>query len=226
MPEAVVRMERVKESGFELSMHLVRLAGGGALVHSPTYVGDETFARVEAFGPPTVLFAPNFFHHLGLPKFRARWPEARVVAGERALARLTKQGHTGVEHVSAIAGLLPDGMRFLECAGARSGETFLSFDDPARGRSWLVCDAFFHAARPVTGFSGFALRLLKTVPGFCIGTTFLTLALDDKRAYRRFLRDALEAERPRVLHMSHGVVLEGDDLVERIATLADARIGR
>ena len=41
-----------------------------------------------------------------------------------------------------------------------------------------MCDAFFHVTRPVRGVTGFALRMLRTTPGLCVGTTFLWLAVD------------------------------------------------
>ena len=80
--------------GWQRAMVLVRLPGGGLLVHSPTWVGPATFAKVEAFGEPRVLFAPNHFHHMFLARFRERWPGARAVAGGVALGRLRGWGMT------------------------------------------------------------------------------------------------------------------------------------
>jgi hypothetical protein len=224
VPDEIVRLVRTQKNGWELGMHLVRLPDGGVLVHSPTWLGDDTFDRIEAVGPPRVLLAPNFFHHMSLGRFRERYPTARVVAGERAIPRLTKKGHADVSPVSAAAHLLPKGAHFLECDGVKSGETLVSVET-SRGRAWITCDGFFNVQAHVTGFMGAVLRGLKTTPNFCIGSTFLWLALDDKRAYRRFLTEALAREPPRTLYFSHGSPLEAEDLPARIEALAEARIG-
>jgi hypothetical protein len=72
------RVENVAPSGWSWNMLLVRLADGDLLVHSPTWAGEGTFEAVEALGRPSVLFAPNHFHHLPCDAFasaiRARAP--------------------------------------------------------------------------------------------------------------------------------------------------------
>ncbi len=44
----VHRFEKVVKSGWSLNMHVVPLPDGGTLVYSPTWLGDETFERIEA----------------------------------------------------------------------------------------------------------------------------------------------------------------------------------
>ena len=74
-------------------VHLVRLPSGGLFVYSPSWLGDDTFARIEKHGTPEVLFAPNAYHHVSLEKFRARWPQALAYASSPSLPRLLKKGH-------------------------------------------------------------------------------------------------------------------------------------
>jgi len=218
----VVRIPKPFGTGWELGMILVRLEDGGVLVHSPTWIGDDTFERVLAVGEPRVLFAPNYFHHLSLARFRERWPEARVVAGRAAVPRLRRLGYTYVEPVDDQVPL-PAGGRLLECEGTKAGETLVSLPGP-RGRTWIVCDAFFHVTRPVTGAMGLALRATKATPGLAIGQTFLWLALKDRRRYRQWATETIEHERPTALWLSHGDTVEGDDLPERLVGLVRARV--
>ena len=63
--QGVGRFQDQDRSGWHRNMHVVPLRDGSTLVHSPTWVGDDTFERIDTFGPPGVLFAPNHFHHLG-----------------------------------------------------------------------------------------------------------------------------------------------------------------
>jgi hypothetical protein len=196
--------------------------GDSVLVHSPTYDGDESFAKVDAIGKPRILFAPNHFHHQSLPKFIERYPEAAVVATEKACVRLRKRGHARVQPLASVT--LPSGVRFLEPPGTRAGEAFLSIDDHDGARAWVVSDAFFNVERSVTGLGGMVLRALKTTPGLAVGQTFLWLALADGAAYKEWILAALARERPTRLYVSHGETAEAPDLYERLAQLVRARV--
>lgn len=203
----VVRFERVLPTGWSLSMLLVRLPGGGVLVHSPTWLGDETFAAVEAVGAPRALFAPNHFHHLSLERFRTRYPDAPAIASSQAKKRLATQGHQGLAPLSDAAAMLPAGARFLECEGTKSGEAWLllpAAGGAKTGGTLIVSDAFFNVTRDVTGLMGFGLRMLKTCPGLCIGQTFPWLALADRARYRAWADDVFAREQPALLLPSHG----------------------
>ncbi len=206
-------------------MYAVRLRDGRTLLHSPTWVGDDTFERLEAIGPPGVLFAPNHFHHLGLKRFRARYPGALVVASREALPRLQAKGHQGLRELAEAEPLLPEGARFLRCEGVRSGEAWLSLIDEGQ-RTLLASDAFFNVVQPVTGLAGFMLRRMAIVPGLQIGATFIWLAIGDRRAYRAWARETLAREAPVRLALSHGEPIEAPDLGDRLATLIERRLGR
>ena len=219
----VAVLEKDAGSGWGLNMLVIPLPGGGTLVHSPTWLGDDTFARVEALGEPKVLFAPNHFHHMSVARFRERWPNATVVASEVATPRLKAKGHDGLASLASVAPLLPTGAHWLPCEGTKAGEAFLSLPGE-RGPTWIVSDAFFNVDRRVTGFLGFALRTLKTTPGLAIGQTFLWMALRDRATYKKWILDGLERECPTRMLFSHGVAIEGVDLHERLAALVDARL--
>jgi hypothetical protein len=223
LPAMIVVLEKARSSGWGLNMILVPLPGGGLLVHSPTWLGDDTFDRVAALGEPKILFAPNHFHHLSLGRFRARWPAAAAVASDVAIPRLRSKGHEGVVPIDTVAALLPAGARWLPCQGTRAGEAFLSIEDGGV-RTWIVSDAFFNVERPVTGVTGVALRALKTTPGLCIGRTFLWLGLRDRATYKQWITDALSRETPTRMLFSHGIAANGADLTERLMAEVEARI--
>jgi hypothetical protein len=217
---AITRFEKPDPNGWGLSMIVVEL-DDGVLVYSPTYDGDATFERLEALGTPRVLVAPNHFHHLSLARFVARYPQAAVVASEKACPRLRKRGHA-VQPLSSVT--LPDDVRWLVPEGTRAGEAFISTIDRDGARAWIVCDAFFNVERPVTGMAGVVLRALDTTPGLSLGKTFRWLALDDRRAYAAWMLDALARERPTRLYVSHGETAQGDDLADRLAQIVKQRL--
>lgn len=219
----VAVLEKADGSGWGLNMLVVPLPGGGTLVHSPTWLGDETFAQVEALGEPTILFAPNHFHHVSLARFRERWPNATAIASDVATPRLRAKGHEGLASLASVTSRLPAGATWLPCEGTKAGEAFLSLPGE-RGPTWVVSDAFFNVVRPVTGVLGVVLRTLKATPGLAIGQTFLWLAVRDRAVYKKWILDLVERERPARVLFSHGVAIEGDDLPERLAALVRARI--
>jgi hypothetical protein len=119
---------------------------------------------------------------------------------------------------------LPEGARFLRCAGLKTGEVWLSFSDEGR-RTLLVCDAFFHVCRPVTGVAGFLLRRLGIASGLKIGDPFRWLAVADRAIYRAWAAETLRREAPTRLAVSHGDPLEAEDLAQSLSSLVDARFG-
>lgn len=214
-------LTRRKPSGWSNNMLVVPLPDGGTLLHSPTWLGEETFERVLAFGEPRVLFAPNHFHHLSLPRFRQRFPDALPVASAGALPRLRDKGHEGLRPLAEATPLLPEGARWLETQGTRTGETWLSLP----GGALLVCDSFFRVTEPLTGPEGLLLRALKVGPGLTVGRTTRWLAVSKPAEYRRWALDTLEQLRPTRVFFSHGSPLEGADVTQRLRAVVAAWFG-
>jgi hypothetical protein len=215
----VVLVETPRSFGFGLGMTLVRLPASKLLVHSPTWDGEGTFERVLSVGTPSVLMAPNYFHHLSLPRFRARWPEAVAVASDGSRPRLERQGHAGLAPLSAAA--LPDGARFLVCEGVKNGEAWISLPGDG-GPTWIVCDAFFNVPS-LTGVRGAMLRWIQTGPGLAIGQSWRWLAIADEARYRAWLLETIAAERPRRIVFSHGEpILDG--AADRLCAIAERRL--
>lgn len=69
-------------------MAIVRLASGEVWVWSPIELSEALAAAVEAIGPVAYIVSPNKLHHLALPAWNRRWPNARLFAPP-GLARKT-----------------------------------------------------------------------------------------------------------------------------------------
>ena len=67
-------------------MTIVRLPGGGLLLHSPIPVTPEIKAAIDALGPVRHIVCPNSFHHLHAGSALAAWPQAKL-HGPEALHR-------------------------------------------------------------------------------------------------------------------------------------------
>ena len=77
-------------------MAVVRLATGKVWVWSPIALTKELAVAVEAIGPVGYIVSPNKLHHLFLPKWKDRWPNARLYSPP-GLARKKKQLHFDAE---------------------------------------------------------------------------------------------------------------------------------
>jgi hypothetical protein len=68
-------------------MVVVKLSNGDAWVWSPIALDAELERAVEAVGPVRHIVSPNKIHHLFLPEWAARWPDARLHAPPGLAAR-------------------------------------------------------------------------------------------------------------------------------------------
>lgn len=71
-------------------MAIARLSTGRVWVWSPIALTEALADAVEAIGPVAYIVSPNKLHHLFLPEWRKRWPDARLYAPP-GLARKKKQ---------------------------------------------------------------------------------------------------------------------------------------
>lgn len=63
---------------FPTRMTVIRLAGGGLFVHSPTPLTPKLRADLEAEGSVRYLIGPNRLHYWWLPEWKAAFPQAEV----------------------------------------------------------------------------------------------------------------------------------------------------
>ncbi len=61
-------------------MAVARLSSGKAWVWSPVELTEGLVRAVEAIGPVAYIVSPNKLHHLALPAWVRRWPEAKLYA--------------------------------------------------------------------------------------------------------------------------------------------------
>lgn len=186
----------------------------GDIVYSPVDHGENT---ASVAGRPRVLVAPNHFHHLALPRYRALYPDVTIVASDVARKRLAAKGHNDVRPLSDAR--LPLSVRLLPAEGCRTGETWMMVGD-----TLVVCDAFMNVGEACTGFEGFMLRRLRVVPNLQISRTFTFLAIGDKKTYRRWALDTLEREKPTTMMFAHGAPLRHDQLWQQCAELVERSV--
>lgn len=202
-------------SGWSLVTVIVA-ARDGLVVYAPTRgLSDALHEKISALGRPRLLVAPNHFHHLGIPEWHVRYPDAAVVASALALPRL-KRRQASVPWQSVDQVDWPTTLRHVEPTGTSNGELWLRPD----AATWIVGDAFMNIAPPFAGAKGMALRLAGVGPGLRIARTWRPLHLKDRRTYRDWLANELREAPPRRLVPIHGDVLDEDDVPARLSALA------
>lgn len=204
-------------------MAVLGLGDGGLLVVSPGVpVSEAHWEQLATWGKPRFLLAPNHFHNGGIATWKARFPDARVVAHPRALARLRKQvpGVT-FEDLGPLEAALPAGMRLLSPPMAKQGETWVSAKTKD-GVAWFVTDSLLNEERIPGGAMGFVMRALGFRTGLITNPFFKRLFLKDKPGYKVWVGAELDRDNPTLFVPSHGAPLRGPDVASRLRAATDA----
>lgn len=204
-------------------MAVIGLGGGALLVVSPG--GSMTEARWEQlsrWGTPRFLLAPNHFHNAGIAAWKARFPEATVVAHPRAQARLRKKlPGVAIGNLAPLEAALPEGVRVFSPPMAKQGETWVSVKTK-EGTAWFVTDGILNEERLPRGAVGFVMRLLGFRTELMTNPFFKRLFLTDKAAYKAWVGAELDRDPPTLFVPSHGAPLRGADLCSRLRAATDA----
>jgi hypothetical protein len=65
------------------AMTVIRLSGGGLLVHSPTRLDDSTMTALSALGPVESILAPSWWHDMYLHDWVRAYPNAKLFGAPR-----------------------------------------------------------------------------------------------------------------------------------------------
>lgn len=209
-----------KDSGWNVRTTVLRLNDDSLALISPTQGLQEEIAKL---GTPSILLAPNYFHHMGVSGFMEKWPEAKAIASEGAIPRLKKKSDVeSFGELQLLREKLPGHAQLLEAPGLKNGEVMLRVETD-KGIAWAVSDAFFNMADHVSGMMGVVVRLTGTSKGLRIGKTFTKLAVADRTLYGDWMRKQLEADKPSILIPGHGEVLS-ENATEKIDELLRTRL--
>ncbi len=217
--------ETTTGSGWHLRCVAVSLADGSLAIYSPLRkLGNAAHQSLAELGKPALLVAPNHFHYLGLREYLDRHgPDCRTVCSEVASPRIAARSRCQLHPLSALTERLPEHIEVLEPPGLKTGEVWLRIRT-GEGMAWVVSDAFFTLARVPRGAMGWFCRLTGTAPGIRIGRTFTTLAVARGGAYRDWLVQAIDRDRPAILIPSHGEIISDAELPSRLRELARQRL--
>lgn len=186
-------------------MTLWRTADGGLAAHSAVACDADTMAAIDRLGPVRWIVVPSGFHRMDAPAWKARYPDARVVATAAARARVAE-----VVPVDGDLSLLPTGGAVtwepLDGVPAEAGFVHTAAD----GRETLVVnDAFMNLPASLPGVRGLVVKLIGSTGGPKVTRTARWFIVKDRAAWAAHLRRL--AARPalaRVIPGHGGIVTE------------------
>jgi hypothetical protein len=200
----------------------VQLSDGRFLVYSPGSGLESSFA--ESVGQADVLLAANSFHHLGLPDWRAAFPDAIVAAAPGAHKRLAKQGRSGLVDLEPVRSALPEHVSLLEPPATKIGEVWLRVESE-RGVMWVVGDSFFNLPRLARRFWPRLLqRLVKSAPGLAMSRFMKWGGLSSRKQFKSWVLAQIEADEPAILIPVHGEVYENSGLPDALRDVVNTRL--
>ena len=203
--------------GLPLVTVVVRGKEGALIVYSPTRgLGDDVHEELLKHGTPTVLVAPNHYHHLGLSEYIERYPNAITVCSDIARPRLLKQApNIDFLPLASMKTFLNAQTSLIEPPATKGGEIWLMMhhgDD----RLWIVGDAWFNLPEHPSGIFGVLCRILGVSRGLRVGRTWFWFQVRDPRAYRSWVTSTLSSNPPTRLVCLHGDALAGPELADRL----------
>jgi len=152
--------------------------GGVAVVSPPCKAPAESFAELEKHGKVRALIAPNAYHHMGLPEWKARYPEAEIFAPAQSIARVEKQTKLGGIRPLAEATKLGDRVELIDMPHFKSGEVLVRWRIEG-GWAWYVTDVFFNFPELPKGVVG---------TGSTHHFALVVDSADEQEAWRDYLR--------------------------------------
>ncbi len=191
-------------------MVVARLASGDLVIHNAVAMDEAGMAWLEGLGRVANVVVPNGFHRLDAPRFKARYPDARVICPRGARKKVEE-----LVAVDATYDALPqpdpgdDSVRFEHLDGAKDGEGVMIVRS-SDGHSLVFNDAVFNLSHGRGLFWLIYGRLLGNAGGPKVTTITRLLLLKDKRAFRGHLERLAELPELQRIVVAHGAVIDRD----------------
>lgn len=194
----------LKSPPLERVMTIAKLSTGGLVLHSVIALDDARMKELESLGPVAYIVVPNGWHRLDASSYKARYPEARVLAPKASRKKVAK--------VVAVDGTLEDlvdrDVKLGVVAGTRGLEAMMTVTSGDRV-SLVFTDVIFNMPHR-TGLQGFVLKHLMASSGgpkvSRIGRTFL---IKDKQAFAAQLEQLAAHDVTRII-VAHNEVISVD----------------
>jgi len=200
---------------------LLAAVGGGVIVVSPPCrVGTDVLDAAAQFGSVRALVASNAFHYMGVPAWKARFPDAQVFAPAQSIARVAaKTGLSGIRPLADSAAVCGERVTLTDMPHYRTGEVLVRIR-AASGLAWYVTDVVLNLRElPAHPIVRRIFQWTGSAPGLRLNGVGPLFMVKDRPALRRWLGQEAERDRPRWLIPAHGDVVDLAGTPNRLAEL-------
>ena len=196
-------------------MVIARHRDASLTIHSAVCCDDATMRAIDALGRVARIIVPSPIHRLDGPHWKAREPDARVLATKATAKRVAQRVAVDGDYSE-----LADDPRFSAIAldGVPTEGVFIHVDD--RGARTLVFnDALQNNPDRIAQPRGWMLRLMGSTGGPKVTPIVRLFVIKDKAAYASHLRRL--AKLPGVVRAipAHGAIIENAPTSTASATL-------
>lgn len=200
------RVEGALESGpIRRVMTVVRLDDGRLVIHNGIALPEEGMAELEAWGKPAFLIVPNGYHRMDAARYKARYPEVKVLCPTAARKRVEKLVKVDGDYDDFAQ--QPD-VRLEHLKGTGDGEGVMIVRSPG-GVTLVLNDVLFNMPHR-SGLSGFMLKHVTASTGgpkiSRLAKMFFVKDADALRAHLERLAEIPELTRIIVSH--HEVITD------------------
>ncbi len=185
----------------------VGVDGGLFVLSPPCRVDDAVMDALAAFGPVKALVATNAFHHMGIPAWKRRFPDAAIYAPAQSVARVERQsGMSGIQPLAAAASGAR--LKLVDLPHYKTGEVLAQIES-GRGRVWYITDFVFNMrVLPANPIASFVFRVSGSAPGLKFNNVAPLFMVKDKAALKHWLAAEVDRAPPAWLIPAHGDVVE------------------
>jgi len=198
-------------------MTVFRLPSGRLAVHSAVACDEPTMRQLEQYGDIELIVVPSGMHRLDAPRYKARYPDARVVTTERSSQRVGK--------VVAVDGLLDsvegaDSVRHEVLDGA-SREAVWILSSQTGATTLLFNDILMNLPSRLPGFKGWLVKVAGATGGPKVSFDVKVLFVENKRALADHLRRLAALPGLCRLIPGHGAIIETPEAPEILRGVAE-----
>lgn len=186
-------------------MTVIRLPDGTTFLHSPIRSTPELRREVEALGRPSVIVAPNRFHHLFASEWKASCPEAKLLVAPNLVSKRPDLGNCevlGDAPRPEYAGVLDQ----VFVRGFPLANEVVFFHRPTG--TLIVTDLLFHITEESPLLTRVAFGAMGSA-GKPASTLLERVFVRDRDAFGASLERMLAWPITRIV-MAHGRIFEGD----------------
>jgi hypothetical protein len=184
-------------------------SGGLIVVSPPCRVAAGVKDDLAAYGAVRALVASNAFHHMGLPEWKARFPDAALFAPAQSIARVVKQSKLeGVRPLAEAAPIAGPSVELIDMPHYKTGEVLVRIATE-RGLVWYVTDVIMNMpVLPKNPIVKAMFGLSRSAPGLRFNNIAPLFMVADKAALRRWIAAEFRKAPPAWLIPAHGDVVE------------------